>query len=155
MDSAYAWNSARPYGIYSQLVSIWLVATIAFGVGAAAVAAMFGVDAYRGRRGGALRLPPLPVLFAGIGLFGFGIIAIARGQGESYGKAPAGMGTALIVAYVAAALVVFAVGFLGYRPSPRPIDRWTRVLAAAHGLMGMGWGFALGLVTVLPPIVAT
>ena len=148
MGYAYAQGSVWPYAIYPELRAVWLGATLVFATGAAAVAVTFGVDAYRAGRGRALRPPPMSVLLAGIGLLGFGVIAVIV-------QVPHDAAYAVLVAYIDGALLLFAVGFLGYRPSPRPADRWARVLAAAHGLMGMGWGFAFALVTVLPPIVST
>ncbi len=134
-----------------ELRGMWLTAALVFGAAAAAAGAMFAADAVRARRGGAFRIPPPAVLAIGLGLLVFGAVALPVQQGESYGQSPHGTGNAILIAYVAAALLLFALAFLGHRPSPRPLDRWARAVAAAHGLFGMGLGFLLAYIAVAPP----
>lgn len=138
--------AARP-----ALRGLWLDAAVVFGVAAAAVGTMFGVDTYRAGRGRALRVAPTTVLFLGVGVFLFGLIAFVIANAESYGRLPDGSGYAALIAYVAASQLVFALGFLGHRTSARRVDSGARVLAAAHGLVGMGWGFVLAYLAVTPP----
>ncbi len=140
---------------FPELRPFWLDAAAVFAAGAVAVAVLFGVDTARARRGGALRCPPQAVLVLGIALFGFGLTAMAVGREESYGRLPHGSGYAFLVSYVEGALLLFALGFLGHRASPRRVDAGARVLAAAHGLVGMGWGVLLAYTAVTTFPVAT
>ncbi len=148
---AYATGNGMLAAAYPGSHVILLVVTVVFGGAAAAAAATFAMDALRARIGRAVRFPAAPVLAFGIGLAAFGLVGFRFQQLESYGGAPYGTGNAVLVVYVAASLLLFTFGFVGYRPSPRPLERWAGAVAAAHGLLGLGFAFLLAYITVMPP----
>ncbi len=131
--------------------ALWLDAALVFGAAAAAVGLLFAMDTNRARRGAAVRASPRTVLVAGLALLAFGLGGFLVVQQEPYGTVPPGSGAAMWVAYVTGALLLLAVAFLGHRYSPRVLDRWAAILSVAHGLVGMGLGFALAYLAVVPP----
>ena len=133
------------------LSASWGLVAVAFGSAAGTVGALFAADTLLAARGRALRLPPGPVLLSGIALLGFGLGGFAAVDAESHGGLPIGSGAAVWVAYVVAALLLFAVAFLGHRPSSRPLECWAKILAASHGFVGMGPGLVLAYLAVARP----
>ncbi len=88
-------------------------------------------------------IPAAAIIVMGFLLAGLGAAGIWAENEASHYRLPYAAGDTLLLTYVTGALILMALGFLGYRPSSRPAEQWATVIAAAHGFFGVGLGFSV------------
>ncbi len=145
-ESAVAWNQAcftPEFGIPCVVVSpLWLPLAALWAASAVATALLMAFEFRQERCGRTLRTPDSVLIVLGVCVSVLGVAWVASAPWAGYATASPAVELGLHVAYLTAALFLFAATFVDYDPNRLPGRGWPAALAVANAGLALSLGIA-------------